>query len=229
MSKKLMLLAAGALSALAFAALPAVSSAGEFEAHCSVVPCTAAVTGGIAKLINDNNEKVECQTLTGTATLTNTSSTGSAQLLFHSCRGPLNVKCNNVVGQTETITTNVMTSHLIYIDSTAERPEPNALVGILLTGVNVTFECASGLVKKTVTGNIIGKIENPNCGVARTHHTVEFNQGVTVGTQEYTQVTTIGPVFDLTSGTHASDATTSSQAGTGHLTYNGGGTVTLTC
>jgi hypothetical protein len=226
MNKKLMLLAAGALSALAFAAPPAVSSAGEFEAHCSVVPCTAAITGGVSVLQDDSGGaggKVECTSVTGTATLTNTSSTGTAQLLFHGCKSALSPKCNNVTGQTETITTNVMTSHLVYID-----PTPTVLVGILLTGVNVTFECASGLVKKTVTGNLLGRIENPECGVARTHHTIEFNASGP-GTQQYTQVTTTGTVFDLTSGTHASDATTSSQAGTGHLTYNGGGTVTLTC
>lgn len=186
-----MLLAAGALSALAIAALPAMASAGEFEAHCSTgESCVATVTGGAATLADDSGGsagKIECTSLSGLAIQSNTSSTGLVQLFFHGCKDEtaLHTSCHSAGQPAGTIQTNELVSHLVYIDAT-----PTVLVGVLLTNVNVTILCAGDLVKKTVTGNLIGKIENPECGVARTHHTIEFATTEEAKKQEYTQVTT---------------------------------------
>lgn len=223
MSKKLMVLAAGALAALAFAALPAVASAGEFASDCkSGANCTALVTGGAAELENDAGERISCTSVTGTATVTHNTNTGSARLLFHGCKETVsgfNFACGNA--GSGTITTNVLTSHGVYLKPNKTTP------GLLLTGVNVTFACF--IVEKTVTGNILGHIENPECGTFQKHHTVNFEAIQPTGTQKYEKVTETGTAFDLVSGSHASDGTTSSQTGTGHITYQNGDEVKLTC
>jgi hypothetical protein len=212
MTKKLILLAAGALTALAFAALPAGASAEEKEAHCSAAPCEGVVQStGIAILTDDGGSKVECSKTTGTVTQTAaTSSTVSVVLTFDEC----NNDCNNE-GSSK-ITTNTLTGHII----TVTKGDPKTM-GILLTGVNTTFKCAFGLVTKTVTGNIIGTITNPECGVAKANHTISFTQSA-AGQQ--TDKTYTGSSFDL-----LSNGTTASQTGEAHINYAGGKTVTITC
>lgn len=229
MSKKLILLPIGTLSALALAVLPAAAHAGEFSADCSSgATCTALVSGGVFSTLEDDSGsaagKVICTNVSGTAAQTHGSSTGSVQLLFHGCKDEtLLTNCTSAKQPAGTVTTAVMTSHLIFIDST-----PSQLQGILLTGVNVTFTCAGGLITKTVTGNIIGKIENADCGVAHPSFALTF-QTLGLGRQWYTQVTTTGTSFDLTSGSHANDATTSALSAFLNLSYTEGKTVKLTC
>jgi hypothetical protein len=197
MSKKLMLLAAGALIVLAFAALPAVASAGEFEAHCinGAAKCEGTITSTTeATLTTDSGavaEKLRCTGPTsGTATQTSTSSTGTLQLVFTGCKDEVfGAACQN--GAAGVITTNVMTSHLIYIDPNKSTP------GVLLTGANITFTCNFGFTM-TVTGNLIGHWTKPECGKAVASHIATFD--VVGNLQRYTQVTTTGTVFNLTSG-----------------------------
>ncbi len=230
MSRKLMLLSAGALCALTFAIFTAGASAGEFTADCSAgSTCAATVksTTGEGKppiqLENTSGEKIACTSVSGTASLTSGTSTGTTRLLFHGCQEQVTIfkfACTNTA-TSGTITTNTLTSHLIYID------EAKAMPGVLLTGVNVTFSCA-GFSNKTVTGNIIGWIQNPICKSPATGHTVSF-EGFLPGNQKYDQVTSTGTIFDLTSNNDAGGAyRTSSQSGTAHVTYSSG-TVTLTC
>jgi hypothetical protein len=227
MSKRLMLLAAGVLATLAFTALPSMASANEFIATCSTkANCTATIAGGAAVLENDAGGAVgtvSCTASTGTATIEHAKSTGSVSLSFTGCNNN-GFKCNSVGAAAGVINTGSLVSHLIYLEATTAGKK-----GVLLTNVNVTFECAGGLVKKTVTGNVIGEIEEPNCGTAKASHKINFEPGAATGSQQWTQITKAGTIFDLTSGTHASDTTTSSQKGTGTLTYNGGATVTLDC
>lgn len=228
MNKKLMLLAAAALAALAFAVLPVVASAGEFEHHCkSGNNCTALITGGAAELENDGTESISCTSVTGNATLTTTTSTGHVVLTFHGCRETETIfkfSCTSAGQPSGTIKTNTLTSHNVYL-------KPNKVTpALLLTGVNVTFTCAGGFSQKTVTGEVLGHIEIPNCNTYQKHHTVIFERSATVhGTQKYETVTEAAPERDLTSGPHASDTTTSSQEGTGHITYQNGDEVNLTC
>lgn len=212
--KKLTILMAGALAVLAFAALPAVATAGEFTADCEggAASCSANITGGVATLTNTANEKIECSTSEGTATQNNASSTGTVSLTFKGCKekvSGLNFACNSAEAASGVIKTGALTSHLIFIDP--ETP------GVLLTAVNVTFSCAS-FFKKTVTGNIIGHWTTPHCNEFNEKHEVSFEQS-SAGNQKYTQITTTGTVFDLTSNNdNGGTYLTSSQTGTGLLT-----------
>jgi hypothetical protein len=223
MSKKMMLLAAGVLAALAFTALPSIASAGEFNATCSSgATCTGTVQStGHATLESSGGLQVTCTSVTGSTSQTNNSSTGSANLVFHGCtESVFGTSC----GTGGTITANSMVSHLVYLE------HDKSVKGILLTNANVTFSCFGGFVKKTVTGSIIGEIENPSCGVAKTHHTINFEAGATTGSQKWTKITTTGTVYDLISNNHAGGAyETSSQTGTAHINYNEGKSVTLDC
>lgn len=233
MSKKLMLLAAGALSALAFAALPAVAMGSEDQFHCSnAAGCTGVIQStGITTLQDDSGSatgRVNCSAATGTVTIPQTSSTGNVAITFTGCKdGPGFGECQSIGSPKGTIiaTPNPLVGHLITID-----PTPSVIMGILLTNVNTTFTCNVFDLVKTVTGNVIGKIENPECNQKKSHHTIDFTQGP-AGTQTYRQITTTGTMFDLTSGSHAgggSDATTSAQVGTGHVSW-GANTVEITC
>jgi len=227
MSKKLMLLAAGVLAALALSALPSVAAAGEFTADCgSGATCSGTVEStGITTLGTGGGlVAVRCSATAGTTTQTSGSSTGAVRLLFTGCEDEATeTSCKNTT-TAGAITTNSMVSHNIIISAT-----PTKIVGVLLTGANVTFECLGGFLKQTVTGNIIGQVEDPECGIARTHHTITFEQ-TSVGQQKYKQITTTGTSFDLTANNHAgSTYETASQVGTAHVNYAGGNTVKLTC
>jgi len=223
MTKKLMLLAAGALAALAFAALPAGASAVEMTATCSAVPCVGTIEGtGGAELTDDSGLGIKCQKTGGTVTqVASPSSTVTATLTFSECKDtPIGLECNNEGVGTGKIVTNALTGHLITIVT-------NTTIGVLLTGVNVTFECPALGIKKTVTGNLIGTIENKEgvCGKAVTHHTLLFEEEQP-GFQKHRTWT--GKTFDLTSGSHAADTTTSAQTATAHVNY-GAKTVTISC
>ncbi len=124
MSKKLMLLAAGALAALAFTALPSAASAGEFEHHCTSTggvaeECTGmTIAVGALEYTNDNHEGYTCTSVTGTANAVKTGTTGSAQLLFHGCKETVtgfNFPCTSPGQPSGTVTTNVLTSHNVYL------------------------------------------------------------------------------------------------------------------
>jgi hypothetical protein len=233
MSKKLMLLAAGALSALAFAALPAFASAEELEAHCPVAPCIGTITGSSSEhsieLENDAGEKVDATALDGTIEIkTGTTKTATVELDFthvYETSSGFKFTCNTPGQASGTIKTGPLTAHFINIGKSTE-----TIPGVLLTlpAAGITFECAGGLVKKTVTGNIIGTILEPTtvCNKADTNTKVTFNiKGV--GTQEHELYT--GTAYDLISGPHATDTTTSAQTGHANIDWQVGNHPTLTC
>jgi hypothetical protein len=231
MSKKLMLLAAGALSALAFAALPTIASAGEYEVHCPTVPCVGNITGTNAEhaieLENDAGEKVDATAVDGTVTINAaTTTTATAELEFthvYETTSGFNFTCNSTGAPSGVIRTGAIPAHFVNLTHGGTNP------GVLLTNINVTFSCAGGLVVKTVTGNIIGTITTPNCNGASATNVVTFNKKAgTPGTQEHEQVTNTGTFFDLTSGDHknANDLTTSAQTGRGVITWDNKPTIT---
>jgi len=230
MSKKLMVLAAGALAALAFTALPSIASAGEFEHHCTTTggvaqPCTLTIEGGAAELVNTAGEGISCTSVTGTGSASTTGTTGAALLTFKGCRENITIfkfTCTST-GTAGEIKTNELVSHNIYIDPSKTTP------GLLLTGVNVTFNCA-GFAKKTVTGNVIGHLTSPNCSSAVTSMGISFEKSSN-GNQKYKQVTTTGTIFDLISNndTEGGVYLTSSQAGTGTIKTAAGQHIRLTC
>jgi hypothetical protein len=234
MNKKLMLLATGVLAALAFAALPAAASAGEFAAHCKngAATCTGNVVGGASQLKNHANEAVSCTSVDGKATVTNGSPTGFLELTFTKCVETITgfkFSCTGTGLAAGEIKTGKMVTHLVYLE-----PLPNTTAGLKVTlpgkgtGTGgVTFSCA-GFAKKTVTGSVIGHISNPNCGNPSASHTADFTE-VAPGTQRWNQATTTGEKTDLESNNDAGGVySTSSQIGSGVITWEGT-EVTLTC
>ncbi|HEX6782798.1 MAG TPA: hypothetical protein VF125_12335 [Solirubrobacterales bacterium] len=232
MNKKLMLLATGVLAALAFAALPAVASAGEPEAHCKVgAVCFGTVAGGATQLRDDAGQGITCTSVHGTASLTSTTSTGTLALTFTGCVETITgfkFSCNNT-GVAGKISTGTMGTHLIYLHHL-----PNTTTGLKVTlpgygtgSGGVTFTCA-GFSRKTVTGSVIGHISNPECNTYRPVHTADFAEAST-GVQKFMQITTTGDKTDLISNNDAGGAyTTSAQIGSGVITWEGT-EVNITC
>jgi hypothetical protein len=198
MKQTLMLLAATAVAALAFTAIPAVALAGEFTADCEVgATCAATLTGGQAAVSTSAGETISCSSFTGTANFTSGSSTSTIALLAHGCRETVTFfrfACNSAGQPSGTIRMNELVGHNVYLES------DHSITGILITNVNTTFECA-GFSKKTVTGNILGATPNPQCGVFKSSASGTL-EATAHGSQKYTQVTTAGTVFDLIISSH---------------------------
>jgi hypothetical protein len=234
MNKKLMLLATGVLAALAFAALPAVASAGEFAADCEngAASCTGEVTGGKIELRNDKGEGFSCSSVGGKATITNGTSTGAFELAFRTCKENITgfgFSCNNT-GVAGEIKTGSMVTHLIYLEENKTTPGLKITFPGHGTGAGgVTFNCA-GFAKKTMTGSLIGHISNPNCGTFQASHTVDFAEVVgSPGVQRWMQATTTGEKTDLISNNDAGGAyTTIAITGSTAITWTGT-KVKLTC
>jgi hypothetical protein len=85
--------------------------------------------------------------------------------------------------------------------------------------VNMKFTCAGGISGMTVTGSIIGHIEDSDCNSYQSSHSFVFQQG-SPGHQKFTQATTTGTVLDLLSTTKSGGPySTTSLTGTGTITY----------
>ncbi|HEX6782333.1 MAG TPA: hypothetical protein VF125_09935 [Solirubrobacterales bacterium] len=227
MKQKLMLIASGALAALALAALPAVAAAGEFAADCEngAATCAGVFTGGLSEIKNDKGEGSSCSSSSGTATVTNGSSTGAIALTFKGCRENITgfkFSCSNT-GVAGEISTGSMVTHLIYLEPNAATPGIN----VTLPPTGVTFNCA-GFAKKTVTGKAIAHLENPNCGTFQASHSATFSQSAT-GVPTWKQATTSGEATDLITNNDAGGAYTT-EAVTSTSTIDWTGTkVRLTC
>jgi len=194
MNKKLMLLAAGTLIALAFAALPALASAGEYEAHCvGAHECVGEITGGALSLVSDNGDTITCSAVGGTTRFTTTTTTGTDNLHLSGCREHVTFftfQCNSAGAAAGTISVSNLTYHLISLEHGGTTP------GIKFTNISVTYEC-TGFSKKTMTGSLVGHLESASCNTETKTHSVTFEQGATTGSQKYKQVTTTGTETDL--------------------------------
>jgi hypothetical protein len=228
MSKKLMLLAAGALSVLAFTALPSAASAGEPALKCEKSPCTYSVTGGESRFSATNGDTVWCSSVSGNGEMTglvnSETTTGKVQLLFHGCKEQATIfhfACTSSGQPSGTVTTNQMVTHNVYVNAAKKQ-------GVLLTGSNTTFTCAGGFASTTVTGNAMGELETA-CGTTGKTLALNFT-AASHGQQTWKQITGAGTVYDLEAATnHSSGGTyaTAAQTGTGTLTFPGN--VTPTC
>ncbi|HEY5941955.1 MAG TPA: hypothetical protein VIT89_03740 [Solirubrobacterales bacterium] len=217
MRKKPMLVA-GALSALALAALPAAASAGEYPTHCITETCSSTIAGPHLELRTTGGSLITCTSSTGTISQANHSTTGTAQFTFHGCKDPVfGTHCGNA--GTGTIKTNTLTSHNVYLEPSGSRTP-----GVLFTGMNMTVCGFFGA--KTVSGGIIGHWENPNCGVTQNSHWLSFEE-VSAGHQRFKQVTTTGPVYDLIAKEGAGVPETFSVASTETLSH--ANSTALTC
>jgi hypothetical protein len=231
MKKKLMVLVAGALAALAFAALPATSSAGEWNLDCEKLPCEGTVEStGNSVFSIVGGDTVLCTSVTGSVTAKALSgSKGTSNLTFHNCKEQNTIfhfNCQNGATTGDIATGNQETDNVYLEDSTAAKTVP----GTLVTNASVTFTCAGGFASTTVTGNALGEFENLTCGVATKKLTVTF-EATGHGQQKWKQVTTTGSILDLIGKTSHSNAestyVTSSQTGTAHLNWTQN--VTPTC
>jgi hypothetical protein len=159
MSNKLTLLAVGALAALAFAIMPTSAAASEMEFHCETgATCSGTIAGGATALSNATGETISCTAMSGTTSGASTTTTVSVKLIYTGCTETISgfkFGCSNTTTAGK-IETNTVTGHLITV--TANNP---ATPGMLFTGANVTFSCASFL-RWTITGNVIGTFEEPN-------------------------------------------------------------------
>jgi hypothetical protein len=229
MSKKLMLLVAGVLSALALTALPSVASAGEPTLHCTSLPCTYTVAGGVFEFSTTGGSTIKCTSVTGTGNQTALSgTTGSVTLTFHECREQVTgfgFSCTGKEQPARTIKTNSLVTHNIFIEPKVQ--VPNGTPGVLWTNTNLTYTCA-GFQNFTDTGAVIGHTENPQCNTATKTYKLEFAV-VGHGHQKFTTVTTTGLPFDMAvnNDTVSGAYETEAMKGTLTLTYNQN--VTLTC
>jgi len=224
MNRKLTMLVIGGFAA--FACLAPAASASAFTATCSggELTCFGTIQGtGSVVLEESSGLKISCTGTTGSTQQSSGFTWGSASFRFSGCKeSVLGTNCGNTA-ESGQIQTNTVTSDLIYIES-------KSTPGVLLTGLNVTFSCPTIGVKKTVTGNIIGHIENPACGTASASHTISFEAGATTGTQKYTEIETASFYYDLTVNNDAGGSyATSSLSGTSHVSYLNGRTLTLNC
>jgi hypothetical protein len=167
MKKKLIRLAIGALTALAFTALPSVASAKETQIKClGAGACTYTVAGGELKLSATGGDTLACTSETGTGSLTldanREATTGTVQLLFHGCKEQTTIfhfNCTSPGQPAGTIKPEAMVTHNITDEATFGA---NVKVGVLVTNVKATFTCAGGFAASTVTGNLIGTLDE-NC------------------------------------------------------------------
>jgi hypothetical protein len=222
MSKKMMLLAT-ALAALAFAALPAVASAGTPETHCpgGVASCNITITGGKAELSKTSTSlKVICSSSSGSGVMGTKG--GSIALTFHGCGDNLfGLPCTSSGSSSGTIKTTTLPYDNIYTTDNKSTP------GVLITPAAgsshfASFSCAAGL--NVVSGNgVIGSLSTPGCGGSAASLTLGFTQSSN-GHQTHKQVTGTGTIFDLTS-----ESSTAAQVGSGTVSVVGGGNVSVTC
>jgi hypothetical protein len=229
MNKKLILLVAGALTALAFMALPGAASAKETALKCeSGPPCTFTVHGGVVEIsATPSNDTIKCETVTGSGEAINLSSlettTIKVSLLYHGCKEQATIfhfACTSAGQPSGTIAGSAVIGHLVALDKAVAASEN----GILLTDLKTTFTCAGGFARSTVTGYVIGENEE-KCGAAASA-TQKLNfetngHGVQTDTK-WTEKT-----FNLIAATNHNDTPsatsgyeTAAQKGTGTLTWN---------
>jgi hypothetical protein len=230
MRKKMILLVAGALAALAFTALAGTATAKETKLKCEGAGfCKFTAGGGFTSFSIVGGDTVNCETSSGSGEMTGLnaereSSTGTIQFLFKNCKEQntaFHFSCTN----TETpgnVTTNVMTFHNIAA------PEIGFETRVLFTSTNMTFNCAGGFARTQFTGSIIGEYGtkcNSNTGGIMS---ILFS---TTGDGAQARTTYTGSTFRLEGKTSHSDQisayASAAQSGIVGLTFDQ--SVILTC
>jgi hypothetical protein len=224
MNKRLMLLVAGALAALAFTALPGAASAKETKLDCESLPCTFSVAGGMATFSSVDGDTVSCTSVSGSGSAASKEATTiTVSLKFHGCKETttgFNFACSTPGQPSGTIVGTTAIGHIVALEK-AVAPSEN---GILLTALKTTYTCAGGFARTTVTGNIIGENEE-KCGAApSTIQKVNF-EVPSHGNQKITTWT--GKTFNLLSMTNHPETPTvggtyqtTAKSGTTTLTWN---------
>jgi hypothetical protein len=207
MSKKMMLLALSAISAVMFV-LPAAASANP-PAHIEgLKTLTFEVHATAGSLSTTSGETVKCTTTTGSGKL-ETTTTGSFSLIFHGCTtetifGTVSCTTHTPAQPTGTIATTELKFHLFSGATATARPF------ILVTPNETTktfahFTCAG--VNKTVEGTgLIGTITAPACDTSSNKATLDFN-ATAHGIKEHSSLTGVNYTFTSNGTTAAMDTT----------------------
>jgi hypothetical protein len=206
MSKRLMLIAAGALAVLAFTALPGVASAAEWECETAGGAICGSFSGTnptTSQLTEEGSSTVVPCTSHDTTGKYTTKTTGEVQILFDGCgsKEP-NGSCTSAGQPAGTVQTFTLTFHNVMLEGTGQSPAPTP--GVLITPNATNNEIASytcgGFFTLHVRGNgVLGDLTK-SCGSetpAGTNIATDF-ESVATGTQKWTQVETAGTKFDLT-------------------------------
>jgi polyisoprenoid-binding protein YceI len=212
MNKKMMVLAISVVSAAAMA-LPAVASAGTWHLEPAQ---NGTVEGGNTEL-KSSGVTITCTSVSGTSAFdSGSTTTGILNLTFHGCKNKAGLHCQTKGDATGTITAPNLPFHLVILHT-----GPPKIVGILITptaaGPFASFECAG--IPVVVAGNgVLGELSSPSCG-ANTN-AVTFTFGLNAGgtAQAYTQVTTSGTVYGLTSKVGMAAANPATQTGVATVT-----------
>jgi hypothetical protein len=218
MSKKIMLLALGAVSVLMLA-LPAMSSA-KIPLHLNSVPAGAKTITGTpgASLGTANGTTTICNGFSGTATFTSTTG-GTMELTFGPHCVAAGTTCTSHVpaAPSGTITTTPLAFELV----TLAGKQPGVLV-TAPSGVFAHFTCFGGLINVTVEahGGVLGTITEPVCGGTSNKATISFESVPEKhGLQKHTTLENTPLVeYSLTKGgeTAAQDAHGTLDLGTSH-------------
>jgi hypothetical protein len=98
MSKKMMLLVVGALTALAFTSIAGTATAKETKLKCEGTgACTFTATSGVTTFSIVGGDTIKCETASGEGQVTNLdaereSTTGTIQVLYKGCKEQNNMK-----------------------------------------------------------------------------------------------------------------------------------------
>ena len=211
MSKKLMLLALAAVSAVLFA-LPAVASAGQWTLTGGHQLFTGTSVGKTT-LTTVENETVTCETASGNGTVNAAGNGGTISLVFHSCKEDTAGTICTTPGQPSGTIVASGNWASVYLTHTKTKP------GIKIEGPGATkqlaeFKCGFGLITIKVEGSVVGEVEEP-CGTEGTTFNIEFHSP-THGNQTFTQNTATGTETFLTAYRN-NVPRKASQDGTGRL------------
>jgi hypothetical protein len=229
MNKRLMLLVAGTLAALAFTALPGAASAKETKLDCEsdATNCTFTVAGGASTFsAKPSGDTVRCTSVSGSGGVLNPANGGATtitvSLKFHGCvekNSGFEFICTTPGQPNGTIVPTANTvGHIVDLPGTTNGN------GVLLTDNKATFTCAGVFARTTVTGNVIGESEEKCGGPASTFQKVNFevpshgNQKINTWTGKTFNL--LGMTNHPTTPTVGGTYETAAQSGTGTLTWN---------
>jgi hypothetical protein len=231
MRNKTMMLALGALTALAFVALPAVASAGEpwVDPASGSYPINFSVSGGPNELKEEEEGEsapIVCKKSRGVGKYIS-ATTGELERTLEECTKAGTACTTTPAGPPSgVITTGTSVFHNIYVEP--NKTTPAILVTPPTGGIYATFKCAFGLVEYTITGNgVIGDLEKPTCAAPGPTNTATLNFTATGASQTWKRITTAGTVFDLKLDANGSAAKTAALVA--EMTVTFAQNVTLTC
>jgi hypothetical protein len=221
MSKKMMLLALAAVSAVMFV-LPAAASA-----NWGVTPGNAEFTGSgpAGALFAEGEPTIRCEgPNTGSGKYDGTGTTGSISLHFTKCSTTIIFRfpCSNTASpSSETITT-AGTFHNVTVTTAGKR-------GILVTPNNTVIKCESVGNAITVSGSIIGEVTSPTAPCPTVTKTIGLKFGVSGGSQVHKTIVGSATEYDLSATTAGGSAVTAALEATATNTFTNPKEVTLDC